>query len=249
MHALVIALFFIGFKPKPQPEALEPNGISVVYNTGSTATQAPRQAPIPTPAETPPPPAPPAAQTAQNQPEVNLNMPETPLATMPQLTPQPMPQTPPAPRQPPRPPQRYTVMNNMNYGNSSSPAPTIPHAQQGMDLSLPQTDAQAVTAPDFSIKGNVGSDWQAGFNKWVYAHLYYPDSAAEQGQQGYVTVTFTAHRDGSVTGLHMTSSSGSPFLDQAWEGIFAHNQLPPFPPGGDNTVDITATVHYEIVPP
>jgi TonB family protein len=140
-------------------------------------------------------------------------------------------------------------MNNMNYGNSSSPAPTIPNAQQGMDLSLPQTDAQAVEAPDFSVKGNVGSDWQAGFNKWVYAHLYYPDAAARQGQQGDVTVEFTAHRDGSVTGLHLISGSGSNFLDLAWEGIFAQNQLPPFPPGGDDTVDITATVHYIIEPP
>lgn len=137
-------------------------------------------------------------------------------------------------------------MNNMSLGRG--PTSLSPTGQRGLDMSLPQSDAQAVMAPQVTIQGQYGADWGAAFNKWVYAHLYYPDAAAAQGQQGYVTVTFTAHRDGSVTGLHLVSGSGSNFLDLAWQGIFLQNQLPKFPPGGSDTVQITATVHYELTP-
>jgi protein TonB len=261
-HLLAIALLiFLARYQRPQMEALSPNGVSVVFQNGAQASQAPRQAAVPTPQQAPappPPPAPPTApQTAQTAPpEVNLAIPQNLLAPesmpQPQTTPQPALQSQahasahpaPHPSTRTRQTQKYIVMNGMSFGSSS--APPVPFSQRDLNLSLPQSDADAVTAPQVSIQGNVGKNWGAAFNKWVYAHLYYPDSAAEQGQQGDVTVQFTAHRDGSVTGLRMTSSSGSPFLDQAWTGIFGQNQLPPFPPGGSDTLNITATVHYEL---
>jgi len=249
LHACVIALFLISFRHRQPDQSLDQTGVSVVYDNGAQSAQGPRQAQIPAPAETPPAAAPPPPQTAQAQPDVNLNLPQNSLAPLPEPVPQPLPQAAASPAKsarakPAKPTRQYMVMNDMSFGK---PAPRLPVKPNGLDLSLPQSDAQAVNSPEISIQGNVGADWEAGFNKWVYAHLYYPDSAAEQGQQGTVTVEFTAHRDGSVTGLRMTDSSGSPFLDQAWLGIFAENQLPKFPPGGSDTLKIKATVHYEII--
>jgi protein TonB len=251
LHAAVIALFFVSLKRKePEGNALAPTGIQIVYDAGAPAAAAPRVAPIPAPAQTPPSSAPPPPQTVQAQPEVNLNIPENAFAQIQQAPQPPQAQPVPAPRPAPRPPrpQKYTVMNGMSFGNSS-PTPPMPNAQTGLNLSLPQSNWQSDTQQSVSIQGNIGADWQAGFNKWVYAHLYYPDAAAKQGQQGTVTVQFTAHKDGHVTGLKMTDSSGSPFLDQAWSGIFLNNLLPKFPPGSDNSINITATVRYMIVGP
>jgi protein TonB len=251
LHALVIALFILFARERVPPEPQSPPGISVVFdNGGTTQTQAP---PAPrvgpqTPAEAPPPAAPPPPQVAQAQPEVNLNMPELPQPTV-QSTPRPQTRTPPRPhaiqRPRPAPPQHYIVMNNMSYGN---PSPPMPQAQQGMNLSLPMSDAQAVNGPELTIKGDVGADWDAELNKWVNDHKYYPDAAIENNQQGAVEIEFTVDRAGNVTGLHMLSSSGSTFLDQAWLGLFADNTLPPFPPGSKSDhVTVDATMHFELI--
>ena len=123
-------------------------------------------------AQMPPPaaPPPPPPQTAQSQPEVNLNMPPVPFATL-----QSAPEAPPVTAcrrsrirsRTPSPPQKYIVMNNMSYGNPATPAPPVPHAQQGMNMSLPQSDAEAVNAPELTIKGDIGADWNAELSKWV----------------------------------------------------------------------------------
>ncbi|WP_284257511.1 energy transducer TonB [Acidocella aquatica] len=252
LHVLVIAFFLLfAWRHQPQEDNQSPPGISVVFDNGgaqqTTAPQAPVHGPI-SQAQAPPPAAPPPPpQTQQPQAEVNLNMPDMPQATVqsaPQSQPRPQPR--PTPRPAPPAPRKYVVMNNMSYG---TPSPPMPHAPQALNLSLPMSDAQAVNAPELTIKGNVGADWNAALSKWVNDHKYYPEAAAEQGQQGSVQVEFTVDRKGNVTGLHMLSSSGSPFLDQAWMGMFADNQLPPFPPGTkDSHITVDATMHYEIVP-
>ncbi len=133
----------------------------------------------------------------------------------------------------------------MSYGNPDQPAPP---SHQALNLSLPQSDAQAVAAQDLTIKGNIGADWKAAFHKWVDEHKYYPDAAVAQGQQGNVQIQFIVDRNGHVTGLHLLGSSGSPFLDQAWLGLFEDAQLPSFPPGtASDNVTIDATMHFELV--
>ncbi len=251
LHAAVFALFFLAPRPGKPPEAQSPPGVSVVFDNGgttaTTAPPAPRQGPTSL-AQAPPPSAPPPPpQVAQEQPEVNLNLPNTPLAALPKPTPQPNPQTRPTRHATAthRPAPKYLVMNNMSLNH---PAPPTPF-KNGMNLDLPQSDAQAATAPEVSIKGDVGADWNAELDQWVEEHKYYPDSAAEQGQQGSVEIHFTVDRNGNVTGLHLVSGSGSPFLDQAWLGLFEEAQLPPFPPGTKaNTAEIDATMHFELIP-
>jgi protein TonB len=261
LHAAIILLFLLFARErKPPSDDQSQQGVSVVFDNGgqtqTAAPPAPRQGPTSL-AEAPPPaaPPPPPQQANQAPPEVNLDLPPMPFADVqsaPQIPmpPQPQAQPNPAPRhvQRPQPTQKYTVMNGMSYGNPSNPAPPMPNARPGMNLSLAQSDAQAVMAPDVSIRGDVGADWGAALTKWVNDHAYYPQAAAEQGQQGTAEVEFTVDRAGNVTGLHLLSSAGSPFLDQAWLDLFAQNQLPPFPPGtkADHVV-VDYTVHYQLI--
>jgi protein TonB len=136
-------------------------------------------------------------------------------------------------------------MNGMSYGN---PSPPLPNARQAMNLSLPMSDSQAVLAPELAIKGDIGADWDAELTKWVNDHKYYPQAAAEQNQQGNVQIEFTVDRAGNVTGLHLLNGSGSPFLDQAWLGLFQDNTLPAFPPGTKaDHVTVDATMHFELI--
>jgi len=250
LHVLVLALFLISFRHRPPDESQQSQGVSVVFDSGTpqtTAPPAPVEGPV-SPAHTPPPAAlPPPAQQAQTLPEVNLDLPDMPLAPLPQPAPQPQAQPQPVQRRVVNhtTQQKYTVMNDMSFG---SPAPPMPYAHKGLNLSLPESDAEAANAPEVTVHGDVGADWDAELDQWVNDHKYYPDSALEQGQQGSVKIHFTVDRKGNVTGLRLVDSSGSPFLDQAWLGMFQQNQLPPFPAGTKaNTVTIDATLHYEII--
>lgn len=247
LHVLALAVvLFVRMRP-PVQAAQSPPGISVVFDNGgspeATAPPAPRQGP-PQQAEAPPP-APPPPPPPQAQAEVNLNVPQSPLAALPQP-----PKARPAPVQPPHAPaRRYMVMNDMSYGSGTATATPAPTHGKALNLALPQNDAQAVTGSDFAVRGNAGADWDAALTKWVNEHAYYPQAAAEQGQQGTAEVEFTVDRQGHVTGLRLLRSADSPFLDQAWELLFSENTLPPFPPDAkDDHVTVDYTVHYQLIP-
>jgi len=230
-------------------QAFEPTGISVVYDSGATQAQSPRQSPVPTPSQAPPPSPPPAAPAEEAQPEVNLNLPMASNAPTAESQPQP---SPPAPARPHHTTshqhtQRYIVMNNMSL--SAPPAPPTQFANKALNLNIGGADELPANTPLITIQGHIGTDWQAGFNQWVNAHIYYSDAAAEQGQQGAATIEFAVYRDGHVTDVHLLKSAGSVFLDQAWLDIFLDNNVPPFPPGTANdTIKITATLNYVLEP-
>ncbi|OYY05013.1 MAG: hypothetical protein B7Y73_02760 [Acidocella sp. 35-58-6] len=244
LHAFVIALFLISFERRQTEDFQTPTGVSVVFDTpGAQQTQAPpHQVEGPTtPAQAPPPAAPPPPEASQ--PEVNLNMPAMPLAALPAPTPQraqPQPQHRQA--KPSHQAPHYVVMNNMSFG---SPSPPVPFAQRSLNLNLAAADLQAAAGQTLTIKGDAGSNWDAALNKWVNEHAYYPDAAIAQNQQGSVKIQFTVDRAGNVSGIKLLTGSGSPFLDQAWPGLFKDAQLPPFPPDAkSDTVTVTATMHY-----
>ncbi len=249
LHAAVILLLLITFKGRPPLEAQSPPGVSVVFeNGGEQQAMQPKpqvKAP-PSLAQAPPPAVPPPPTAAESQPEVNLNMPQMALAPLPMPMPAPAPREAQASRRQPthyeHPSQRYTVMNDLSFGH---PAPSVPFQKRALNLDLSSSDANVMNGPEVSVKGDAGPDWDAELDQWVEDHKYYPDAAIEQGQQGNVRIHFTVDRAGNVTGLHLVDSSGSPFLDQAWLGLFQGAQLPPFPPGAkDNTVTVDATMHF-----
>ncbi len=262
LHVLVIALLLITWAARPPELAQNPPGVSVVFDNGGAPqaaappapTQAPSelaQTPPPSPLPLPPAPAPalpPPPQVAETQPEVNLNLPQEmplPAPPTPQLQAVPLPR--PAPRMTakPQPRQKYLVMNDMSLSGGPAAPPT--HFQHGLNLDLPQSSASP-DSQQVTVHGDVGADWDAELDHWVEEHKYYPQAAAEQGQEGDVRIHFVVDRAGNVTGLRLTDSSGSPFLDQAWLGLFQNAQLPPFPPGTKaNTVTIDATMHFELI--
>jgi protein TonB len=241
-------LFLITFRRHPPLEAQSPPGVSIVFDNGGQQQAMQPKAQIKAPpsvAQAPAPAAPPPP--AETQPEVNLGIPEF-SAPLPAPTPLPSP----APRaaqaskrQPmlhEHPAQRYTVMNNLSFGH---PAPPVPFQKRALNLDLSAADQDVMNGPEVSVKGDAGPDWNAELDQWVEDHKYYPDSAIEQGQQGNVRIHFTVDRAGRVSGLRMEDSSGSPFLDQAWLGLFEGAQLPPFPTTAkDNTVTVDATMHF-----
>ena len=244
LHVLALAIaLYTRERPLPQEEA--PSGVSVTLdNGGAQQTMAP-PAPLHGPAQpaqspaTPPPPPP-----SSTLPEVNLNMPLSAFSELPPPQPQPRPVT----RPHPAPPHYVMMLSGMSYGNTSAATPAPP-AKRALNLDLAESDAQAVLGPEMTVQGNIGADWDAALTQWVNEHKYYPEAAAEQNQQGSVEIAFTVDRHGNVTGLHLLNGSGSPFLDQAWLGLFQGAQLPPFPPGTkDDHTTVDAIMHYELVP-
>ena len=255
LHVLVVAAVLLIHVKPPQEELQSPPGVDVVFDNGGTTPQAtvPKAMPgPPQPAQAPVPPPPPAQTAPQEQAQAatqdEVQVPDLPLAALPNPPPMPHPHPAPPHKARPAPQQKYVFLNGMNYGNVSPVAPPAPPAPRGMNFSLPTSDAQAATASDFSVKGDAGSDWGAALTKWVQEHAYYPQAAAEQGQEGTATVEFTVDRNGHVTGLKLLDSAGSPFLDQAWEQLFKDNTLPRFPPDAkDGHVKVQYTVHYVLV--
>ncbi len=248
----MILLFCVSFARRQLDTSQTQSGMQVVFETpGDQTAQAPpaqihappAEARAPAPAAPPPP--------SSDEPEVHLNMPELPLTSQPAPSNQPQQaqqqqaQRKPTPH-PAHPVQKYVVVNNLSYGH---PAPPVPFAKRALNLDLAANDQDAAAGPELKIKGDPGSDWGAALDKWVNDHKYYPDAAVEQNQQGSVEIEFTVDRAGHVSGIKMRHGSGSPFLDQAWPGIFEGAQLPPLSPDAkSDTVTVDATMHYILVP-
>jgi protein TonB len=92
------------------------------------------------------------------------------------------------------------------------------------------------------------ADYLALLSEFIEEHKYYPEGAAQNGEEGSATVQLTVRRDGSVRSLSLASSSGSSLLDAAWMAVFRDNRLPPFTddmPGAEQT--FTLTLNYELI--
>jgi protein TonB len=230
LHAAIIAAALITFQPQMSMQgSQQQTPVSIVVdNAGSQQTVMPPPQLVAPPkmAQAPPSSAPPPPpQAAQPQtPEMSLNIPPDLFAQeeLPPSAPQPQQQTQTArPVHHDHPRQQYQVMTGMSLGNGSSASaqPPMPPGFHGLNMQLSQADRNAMEAPQITV----------------------------QGQEGTSVIEFTVHRDGSVTGIHLLSSAGSPFLDQAWLGIFIQNHVPPFPPGTkSDTLKITASLEYVI---
>ncbi|MCW8306162.1 energy transducer TonB [Acidiphilium sp. PA] len=250
--AVILLLLYAVHRQKliaPSPQS----SIAVVFrNTGlphSAAHNAAPKAVVKAPPSMttllpPPPPeaAPPTAQT-----EVNLSSPNPVPFTLPKEI---VPARPPkhaavAHHAPPAPRQHFMVLNGMSFGKH--PTTILNHAPGALNLAPPQSD-DARNAPAITFRGNAGPDWESAFNRWVNEHKYYPQSAADQGESGSVTVGFTVLPNGKVIDLHLIKRSGAPLLDMAWYGLFRGVKVPPFPPGSTaKREEVIATIHYILI--
>lgn len=93
---------------------------------------------------------------------------------------------------------------------------------------------------------------QADYFSLLNAHLArkkrYPREARRARQQGVVTVRFTVHRDGRVSGAQIRQSSGQPLLDAATLDLLQRvSPLPRFPRGMDrDSVTVTLPIDYAL---
>ncbi len=140
-----------------------------------------------------------------------------------------------------------------------SEAPSTPRRQRGrrggsgapIDMSLgPLSTNGQINAPFMtrnSIRG-VSDDYGSEIDRWIRAHLYYPEDAIKNGEDGPSSVHVVLDRSGRVKSVRLTGQSGSYSLDAATTGMFQGAQLPPVPPDmkGDH-FDIDLTINYILI--
>jgi TonB family protein len=207
----------------------------------------------PTPAPTPP----------REEPEVNLLPPEYQQAEEPpppQERAEPVPQRQPrhqrserAQARPRAQPSRNPFANPMQFSYApqprSGPSGGLRNSRS-LDLSAGPVVAggRLQDAVAHVIGPGGAQDWNALLQEFVEEHKYYPPRAGNNGEQGYATVQFIAHKDGTITGLRLVTSSGSSILDAAWMAVFRDNRLPPFTDDMPQSAQpITFTMDYELL--
>ncbi|GBR49390.1 energy transducer TonB [Gluconobacter roseus] len=120
-----------------------------------------------------------------------------------------------------------------------------------IDMSLgPLSLNGAINAPyqtRTSVKG-VSEDYGGEIDRWIRAHMYYPEEAARAGEDGPSSVHVVLDRSGRVKSVRLMSQSGSYSLDAATTGMFQGAHLPPVPPDmkGDH-FDIDVTINYILI--
>lgn len=149
----------------------------------------------------------------------------------------------------------FANMTTLDFGE----APSTPRRQRGrrggsgapIDMSLgPLSTNGQINAPFMtrnSIRG-VSDDYGSEIDRWIRAHLYYPEDAIKNGEDGPSSVHVVLDRNGRVKSVRLTGQSGSYSLDAATTGMFQGAQLPPVPPDmkGDH-FDIDLTINYILI--
>lgn len=147
--------------------------------------------------------------------------------------------------------------NPMDLSFGQSPAPVRNHrGRRGgsggpIDMSLgPLVTNGQVNAPYMtrnSVRG-VSEDYGNEIDHWIRSHMYYPEEAIKNGDEGPSSVHVVLDRNGRVKSVRMTGQSGSYALDAATTGMFQNAKLPPVPPDmkGDH-FDIDLTINYILI--
>ncbi|WP_240993473.1 energy transducer TonB [Asaia bogorensis] len=149
----------------------------------------------------------------------------------------------------------FANMTTLDFGE----APSTPRRQRGrrggsgapIDMSLgPLSTNGQINAPFMtrnSIRG-VSDDYGSEIDRWIRAHLYYPEDAIKNGEDGPSSVHVVLDRTGRVKSVRLTGQSGSYSLDAATTGMFQGAHLPPVPPDmkGDH-FDIDLTINYILI--
>lgn len=231
IHVGVLASV-IGTRPRVESVASGP-AITVEWLAAEPAAE-PVEEPQPEP-EVPPPPAPvtppppPVVQPPVEVPPVTAPLPQEVVAVSPpEPEPDPLPPTEPAPA-----PAEVAT-------SAITPPTTIQSA------SISPAAAPAASQDPRARKR------EADYFSLVNAHLArkkrYPREARRARQQGVVTVRFTVHRDGRISGAEIRQSSGQALLDDATLDLLRRvSPLPRFPRGMDrDSVTLTLPIDYAL---
>jgi protein TonB len=109
------------------------------------------------------------------------------------------------------------------------------------DADIPVTTApprvEAQPAPSIASKqgqsaldSRVRKTWQKGLSRHLERHKRYPETARRQRLTGSVTVRFILDREGQVTLVEVSESSGSPILDEEALATLKRASPMPVPP-------------------
>ncbi|MDI2089905.1 energy transducer TonB [Commensalibacter oyaizuii] len=166
------------------------------------------------------------------------------------------------PRQKRIPQRRTTPQSNSPFANmsnldfSENPSKSKRHAatkkipqgsRSSIDLSTgPLVKNGKINVPyaaKISIKG-VSDDYGQALNNWIQRHMYYPIEALKNGEAGSPSVHVAISRDGQVTSVTLTNSSGSDALDTAITGMFRGATLPKIPPDLPDHFELDLTINY-----
>ena len=79
-------------------------------------------------------------------------------------------------------------------------------------------------------------------------HRYFPEQAAQSGEDGTVELQIVVNRLGRVESAEIKRRSGSPWLDMAAIGTWRNAQLTPLPAENtDPTITIPLTINYVLL--
>ena len=238
--------------PEPSPEAPPPPPAPAPEPTPAPPETSPEPPASPPPqAQAEPPPAVPPEPTpppppAESQAEPLPLPPIPPLA--PPAPPTPTPPTPPRPRTQiarpryrpaPRNPSGFPAPQDWSFGSGLPSHPSRQGNSGQAELAGPSQPAPRITG------AQLGRDWIAAYTAWVREHLYYPEQAALNGEDGTAEVELEIDRFGKVLSVELVTPSGSQWLDLSTQGMFRGAHVPPFPQGTkENTANIDQTIHY-----
>jgi protein TonB len=111
-------------------------------------------------------------------------------------------------------------------------------------LGLPSGVGQRVGPLFFDPKGADFTRWLNHFKKEVFKNWLVPQGAL-LGFGGDVKIEFTVQRDGTMTGMRLISSAGTPALDKAAQGALLGSLLLPLPDDyAPASVTILVTFQY-----
>ena len=241
--------------PSPAPSASLPDLVQPEPDS-APETAEPEEPPQPEPAEPVPVPRPepPAVRLAEPEPVAPPMSPRTLAPDLPPLVPPPAP-TPPPPQQQAlqRPaPGTFAAPMDLNFGRAATraPAPRAAGSSRAIDFSLgaPKPGPNKSEA-FFDVRAkNIGADWAQGLAVYWRQHRYYPQQAAQNGEDGTVEIQIVVNRLGRVESVEILRRSGSPWLDMAAVGTWRNAQLAPLPAENtDRTITIPLTINYLLI--
>ncbi|GBR04929.1 TonB periplasmic protein [Acetobacter oeni LMG 21952] len=155
-----------------------------------------------------------------------------------------------------RAPSPFDSPMDLSLDQSSAPRRARRHGRSGgsggpIDLSIgPMIQNGQLNAPfaTRSTTRGVSDDYSGEVDRWIRRHMYYPEEAAKNGEEGPSSVHVVIDRQGRVRFVRLTNQSGSYELDASTTGMFHGAQLPPVPPDiqGDH-FDLDVTINYILI--
>lgn len=154
-----------------------------------------------------------------------------------------------------RAPSPFDSPMDLSFDQSSAPRRSRRGRSGGsggpIDLSIgPMIQNGQLNAPfaTRSTTKGVSDDYSADVDRWIRRHMYYPEEAARNGEEGPSSVHVVIDRQGRVRFVRLTNQSGSYELDASTTGMFHGAQLPPVPPDipGDH-FDLDVTINYILI--